>query len=102
LGLDPFCREEVRSNTVLSIRYPSGIEDVKFRKLLAERFRVLVAGGFGELKGPTFRVGCMGEVEEYHAVTTLNAIASALLLFGHGSPTALQRALQQLPVQQRF
>ena len=38
-----------------------GIDDKKFRELLSTKFKVLLAGGFGELKGKVFRVGCMAK-----------------------------------------
>lgn len=82
MGLDAFPKEDVRSNTVITVRYPPGIEDHVFREILDDKFRVLVAGGYGELKGRTFRVGCMGEVAEYHVTTTLAAIAAALNILG--------------------
>ncbi|MGH9910788.1 MAG: alanine--glyoxylate aminotransferase family protein, partial [Nitrososphaerales archaeon] len=58
------------------------IEDKKFRTLLANNFKVLLAGGFGELKGKVFRIGSMGEVSSYHVMRTLSAISSALSIMG--------------------
>jgi len=81
-GLNPFVKENVRSNTVISIRYPESIEDKEFRKTLEERFGVVVAGAFGELRGKIFRIGNMGEVSKYHVMTTLNAIFTNFKLFG--------------------
>ena len=62
IGLTPFAREDSRSTVVIALNYLPGLEDKVFRNTLAEKFRVLVAGGFGHLKGKVFRVGCMGEV----------------------------------------
>lgn len=92
MGLEAFPKEDVRSNTVVTIQYPPGIEDRAFREILEHRFRILVAGGFGELKGRTFRVGCMGEVSEYHVATTLLAISAAFTLLGRN--TDVSRALR--------
>jgi aspartate aminotransferase-like enzyme len=50
---------------------------------LARKFRVLVAGGFGNLKGKVFRVGCMGEVQRYHVMRTISSIASTLDIMGY-------------------
>jgi len=44
---------------------------------------VLVAGGFGNLKGKVFRVGCMGEVQGYHVMRTISAIGSTLEMMGY-------------------
>ena len=58
------------------------MDDKKFRTLLAKDFRVLIAGGFGELKGKVFRIGSMGEVNKYHVTRTLASIISAMNMLG--------------------
>ncbi len=82
VGLSPFAREEDRSVSIVALNYPEGLEDGPFRRTLAERFRVLVAGGFGDLKGKVFRVGCMGEVSAYHVMRTISAVSSTLAMMG--------------------
>ncbi len=78
MGFAPFAKPQFRSRTVLAVNYKDGMEDKKFRGLLADEFRVLVAGGFGDLKGKVWRVGSMGEVHRYHVLRTLSAIAGAM------------------------
>jgi aspartate aminotransferase-like enzyme len=82
LGFTPFAHPEARSNVVIAFNYIPGVEDKTFRKILGEHFRVLIAGGFGELKGKVFRIGSMGEVDRYHVIRTLSAIASTLKMMG--------------------
>jgi aspartate aminotransferase-like enzyme len=82
LGFSPFAHPDARSNVVLAFNYVPGIEDKTFRKILEEQFRVLIAGGFGELKGKVFRIGSMGEVDRYHVIRTLSSIASTLKMMG--------------------
>jgi aspartate aminotransferase-like enzyme len=82
LGFAPFAHPDARSNVVIAFNYIPGIEDKTFRKILGEDFRVLIAGGFGELKGKVFRIGSMGEVDRYHVIRTLSAIASTLKIMG--------------------
>jgi aspartate aminotransferase-like enzyme len=82
LGFTPFAHPEARSNVVIAFNYIPGIEDKTFRKILGEHFRVLIAGGFGELKGKVFRIGSMGEVNRYHVIRTLSSIASTLKMMG--------------------
>jgi aspartate aminotransferase-like enzyme len=60
LGLDLFPIREFASNTVTAIRYPAGVDDPTFRKVLRERHRTIVAGGQAQLKGKIFRIGHMG------------------------------------------
>ena len=82
LGFTPFADADSRSNVVIAVNYLSGIDDKKFRELLSTKFKVLLAGGFGELKGKVFRVGCMGEVSSYHVMRTLSAISSSMAILG--------------------
>lgn len=82
LGFTPFADADSRSNVVIAVNYLPGIDDKKFRELLSTKFRVLLAGGFGELKGKVFRVGCMGEVSSYHVMRTLSAISSSMSILG--------------------
>ena len=98
IGLTPFAKEEDRSITIIALNYLDGLEDNTFRNTLAKKFRVLVAGGFGNLKGKVFRVGCMGEVHRYHVMRTISAIASTLDMMGYKTNTvdALKTAEEKL------
>jgi aspartate aminotransferase-like enzyme len=82
LGFTPFADANSRSNVVIAVNYLPGIDDKKFRELISSKFKVLLAGGFGELKGKVFRVGCMGEVSSYHVMRTLSAIFSSMSILG--------------------
>ena len=82
LGFTPFAEANSRSNVVIAVNYLPGIDDKKFRELISSEFKVLLAGGFGELKGKVFRVGCMGEVSSYHVMRTLSAISSSMSILG--------------------
>lgn len=83
IGLTPFANEDSRSTVVIALNYLPNLEDATFRNTLAKEFRVLVAGGFGNLKGKVFRVGCMGEVHRYHVMRTISAISSTLAMMGY-------------------
>ena len=83
IGLTPFAKEEDRSISIIALNYLDGLEDKTFRDTLADKFKVLVAGGFGNLKGKVFRVGCMGEVNKYHVMRTVSAISSTLAMMGY-------------------
>jgi aspartate aminotransferase-like enzyme len=97
MGLTPFAKPDARSNVVIAVNYLQGMDDKKFRGLLGEQFKVLVAGGFGDLKGKVFRVGCMGEVHRYHVMRTLSSIASAMNMIGvKANPEATSVALERL------
>ena len=97
MGLSPFAKEDARSTVVIALNYLNGLEDKTFRSTLSEKFRVLVAGGFGDLKGKVFRVGCMGEVHKYHVMRTISAISSTLDMMGYKTnPEALKVAEEKL------
>jgi aspartate aminotransferase-like enzyme len=98
IGLTPFAKEEDRSISIIALNYLEGLEDNTFRNTLAKKFRVLVAGGFGNLKGKVFRVGCMGEVQRYHVMRTISAISSTLDMMGYKTNTvdALKTAEEKL------
>ena len=98
IGLTPFAKEEDRSISIIALNYLEGLEDSTFRNTLAQKFRVLVAGGFGNLKGKVFRVGCMGEVHRYHVMRTISAISSTLSMMGYktNSVDALKTAEEKL------
>lgn len=83
IGLTPFAAEESRSTVVIALNYLDGLEDKVFRDTLAKKFRILVAGGFGNLKGKVFRVGCMGEIHRYHVMRAVSGIASTLSMMGY-------------------
>ncbi len=97
MGLTPFAESDARSNVVIAVNYLDGMDDKKFRDLLSNEFKVLVAGGFGNLKGKVFRIGNMGEVSRYHVMRTLSSIASAINMLGHTVNTnAISIALDKM------
>ncbi|HYX72018.1 MAG TPA: alanine--glyoxylate aminotransferase family protein [Nitrososphaera sp.] len=82
LGLTPFAKPDARSNMIIAVNYLHGMDDKKFRGLLSSEFKVLVAGGFGDLKGKVFRIGSIGEVGRYHVMRTISSISSAMNMLG--------------------
>jgi aspartate aminotransferase-like enzyme len=77
-GLKPYPSEKVRSNTVIAINSPSGVDGAKVRQLMKERYKVEITGGAGKIKQLIFRIGCMGTVSEADTLTTINAFENAL------------------------
>ena len=71
------------SNTVTAIRYPPGIDDAKFRKVLREAHRVILAGGQGPLKGKIFRIGTMGICTFGDLAACFTGIEATLQALGH-------------------
>ncbi len=82
LGLSLFPEERYSSDTVTAIRYPEGIEDGAWRKVLRERHNVVVSGGQGEAKGKIFRIGHMGVVTEADLLAGIAAVERELHRLG--------------------
>ena len=57
------CKHKGRycSDALTVVKYPTGVEEEKFRKTLNEKYDIIVSGGVGELKGKVFRIGHMGK-----------------------------------------
>src|SRR5437016_1533669 len=74
------------SNTVSAIRYPAGVDDATFRKVLRETHRTIVAGGQDRLKGRIFRIGHMGICSFKDLEAGFQAIEATLASEGYPSP----------------
>jgi aspartate aminotransferase-like enzyme len=83
LGLRLFPVRAFASNTVTAIRYPTGVDDAKFRKVLWKGHRTVVAGGQAQLKGKIFRIGHMGICSFGDLTAGFAAIESTLAGMGH-------------------
>jgi aspartate aminotransferase-like enzyme len=94
MGFKPFAKEADRSISIIALNYLAGLNDKIFRDTLAEKFKVLVAGGFGDLKGKVFRIGCMGEINKYHVMRTISSISSTLNMMNYKTDSTSFRIAQ--------
>lgn len=78
LGLKLFADEKYASNTVSAVRAPEGHDANDLRKVMKEKYDVVLAGGQQDLNGKIFRVGHLGYVNESDIKEVLTALASAL------------------------
>ncbi|MGP3667419.1 MAG: pyridoxal-phosphate-dependent aminotransferase family protein [Candidatus Bathyarchaeota archaeon] len=83
LNLKIVAKDELRSNTIIVPYIPENINVDEFRKILKERFRVVVAGGVGKLKGKVIRIGSMGVVSAYEVLATINGIIKTLKMLNY-------------------
>jgi len=60
MGLTLHAQEGHRLSTLTSVRIPSGIDDLKVRQGLLNRWNIEIGGGLGDLKGNIWRIGLMG------------------------------------------
>ena len=102
VGLRILAKPGFEADTVTAVLYPEGhgIDDVAFRREV-ERRGVLIAYGYGPLRGRSFRVGHMGSVTANDILSTVSAIEAALKKFGYAfnygaGVTAAQRELEKL------
>jgi len=82
LGLKLFADPRHASNAVTSVRKPDGIEIAALRKLLLDKYGVVLAGGQQTLSDKIFRIGHLGYVGEAEIVATLAALGMALKELG--------------------
>jgi len=82
LGLTPFADPSHASNAVTSVRKPDGIEIAALRKLLLQKYGVVLAGGQQTLSDKIFRIGHLGYVGECDITATLTALGMALKELG--------------------
>jgi len=83
LGLQLFPDPKFASNTVTAIRYPAGVDDSVFRRILREKHRTTVAGGQDHLKGRIFRIGHMGICSHEDLEAGFRSIEATLREMGH-------------------
>lgn len=77
LGFNLLAQKEYRAVTLSNVLYMEGIDDVEFRKILAEE-GIVVAGGLGAYAGKMFRLGHMGNIDIHDMVSVIATIERAL------------------------
>jgi aspartate aminotransferase-like enzyme len=83
IDVDLYPDPRFASNTVTATKYPRGLDDAKFRKILREQYRVILAGGQSQLKGKIFRIGHMGICSFTDLAACFTGIEGALAAMGH-------------------
>ncbi len=78
LGLEIY--PSVPSPSLTVVRMPSGIDSVKVRKDMEEKFGVTVIGGQDSLKGKVIRIGHMGFITNEDMTATIEALVQAINL----------------------
>lgn len=81
-GLSAYPAEKVRSNTVIAVNVPTGVDAAMVRQVMRERYKVVVAGGLGKIRQLILRIGCMGAISEAEVLTTINTLENALADIG--------------------
>ena len=85
-GLKTLSKNENRSNTVLALWNPPGIDGEEMRKMARETYGVVIGGGMGKLKGKCFRIGSMGIICQPFVSRTLKAVFDSFAKLGFDFP----------------
>ena len=83
IGLGLFPAEGYRSNTLTVPQTPPTVSEQNIRKLMGEKYKIVIAGGLGKIAGKTFRIGHMGAVNANDVVSTLAALEMSLTELGY-------------------
>ena len=90
---------EYRLPTLNTVVIPDGVDDLKLRRYLLEKFKLDIGGGFGRLAGKVWRVGLMGYSSSADNVMFfIPAISRALAVQGYKTdlPAGLDAVLTEL------
>jgi aspartate aminotransferase-like enzyme len=78
IGLTPYAAKNSRSNTVVTVKLPSGVDVGQVREIMKERYNIVISGGLGKIRQLILRVGCMGTISQAEVFTTINALENTL------------------------
>ena len=93
LNLKLFADEKYLSPSVTAIK-TGDIDAEDFRKIIKNKFNILLAGGQDHLKGKIFRVGHLGYINDRDMITVISAISNTLLHLGKITPIQAGEALE--------
>jgi serine---pyruvate transaminase len=99
LGLELLPLKDVSSYIITAVKAPEGIDIEKVRKIMNQKYDIMVTGGQKHLKGKIFRIGHCGYVNEFDLIKTFAALEYSLNEVGYKvelgvSVSAVQKALQ--------
>jgi aspartate aminotransferase-like enzyme len=83
LGLELLAADAVASAAVTAVFPPAGLEANALRKMLLDRFNVVVAGGQGKFDNKIFRIGHLGYVHGLDIIAVIAALEMTLNICGH-------------------
>jgi aspartate aminotransferase-like enzyme len=93
MGLVPMVKDEVASSSVTAVLAPEGLGGNKIRRLLLERFNVVVAGGQQKLDDQIFRIGHLGYVRQLDLLAALAALE--IVLYENGFPVQIGQGVKK-------
>ncbi len=79
LNLMQLPKKEDRSHTVIALKKPPDVNNADVRRIMKERYKVVIAGGAGKLRDEIFRIGSMGIISEAEVIRTVSALEAGLI-----------------------
>ena len=86
MGLTLIADDDIASPAVTAVQCPNNINPDELRKLLREKYNVIIAGGQGKFAASTFRVGHLGAVRTLDLFAALIGLEMALIELGADIP----------------
>lgn len=77
-GFDFFAEEGYRSQTLTCVANTREVDIATLNKLLKEEYQMVIDGGYGKIKGKTFRISNMGDETEATMSELLNNLTNLL------------------------
>ncbi|MCL5257047.1 MAG: alanine--glyoxylate aminotransferase family protein [Chloroflexi bacterium] len=93
MGLKMFADPAHRLSSVTSVWIPDGVDDMKIRRGLLNKFNIEITGGLGDFKGKMWRIGLMGySCKASNVLLFLAALETLLRAEGVSVPSGIQAA----------
>ena len=92
-----FADENFLSPSVTSIK-TENFDAETFRKLIKDKYDILLAGGQDNLKGKIFRIGHLGYVNDKDIISVISAVGLTLIQESKISVEALGEALKKAQI----
>ncbi|MBQ4093165.1 MAG: alanine--glyoxylate aminotransferase family protein [Firmicutes bacterium] len=86
MGLKLIAADDIASPAVTAVECPEGIDPAALRKILREKYNIIIAGGQGKFSATTFRVGHLGAVRLMDLFTVMVGLELALKELGADIP----------------
>jgi 2-aminoethylphosphonate-pyruvate transaminase len=80
LGFTTFLPEALQAPTIVSFREPKGFDFAAFYRAMRARGFIIYPGKVTQ--APTFRIGCMGQIDEADIARAVKAVAASLRVMG--------------------
>ncbi len=90
-GLEFFAGKDFRSKTLTCVRNNRGIDVAKLVKELRTKHHLVIVGGYGKIKGDTFRLSNMGDETEETVAHLLSCLDECLSEFTRASVAPAQQ-----------